>query len=146
MAKVSTRDSFKLYTRLLQYVRPYWKRMALAVTSAILLAAANTSIAWVVKEVMDDIFVAKNLKMLTVIPFAIIVIYLLKGVFFYGQFYLMGYVAMRVVTDIRDKIYQHLHTLSLAFFTKTPTGVLISGSAMTPICCKLQFQTALPPS
>jgi subfamily B ATP-binding cassette protein MsbA len=100
--------------------------MVLAVASAILLAAANTSIAWIVKKVMDDIFVAKNLKMLTVIPFAIIVLYFLKGLFHYGQFYLMGHVAMRVVTDIRDKIYHHLHTLSLAFFTKNPTGVLIS--------------------
>jgi subfamily B ATP-binding cassette protein MsbA len=38
----------------------------------------------------------------------------------------MGSVAIRVVTDIRDKIYQHLQTLSLAFFTKYPTGVLMS--------------------
>ena len=126
MAKVSTKDSFKIYMRLLQYVRPYWKRMVLAVTSAILLGAANTSIAWIVKKVMDDIFVAKDMFILTVIPFVIIILYFLKGIFYYGQFYFMGYVAMRVVTDIRDKIYQHLHTLSLAFFTRNPTGVLIS--------------------
>ena len=126
MTKASTADSFAVYKRLLQYVRPYWKRMALAVISAILLAAANTSIAWIVKRVMDDIFVAKNLNMLTVIPVAIVALYFFKGIFHYGQFYLMGYVAARVVTDIRDKIYHHLHTLSLAFFTRTPTGVLIS--------------------
>ncbi len=126
MAKVSTKDSYKIYMRLLQYVRPYWKRMVLAVTSAILLGAANTSIAWIVKKVMDDIFVAKDMFILTVIPFVIIILYFLKGLFYYGQFYFMGYVAMRVVTDIRDKIYQHLHTLSLAFFTRNPTGVLIS--------------------
>jgi len=126
MAKGSTKDSFKIYMRLLQYVRPYWKRMVLAVLAALALGAANTSIAWIVKKVMDDIFVAKDLNILTVIPFVIIILYFLKGVFFYVQFYFMGYVAMRVVTDIRDKIYQHLHTLSLAFFTRNPTGVLIS--------------------
>ena len=126
MAADSTKDSYKLYKRLLQYVKPYWKRMVLAVISAILLAAANTSLAWIIKKVMDDVFADKNLKMLTVIPFAIVLLYFFKGLFHYGQAYFMGHVAIKVVTDIRDKIYQHLQTLSLAFFTKNPTGVLIS--------------------
>ncbi len=126
MATASTKDSYKLYKRLLQYVKPYWKRMVLAVISAILLAAANTSLAWIIKKVMDDVFADKNLKMLTVIPFAIVLLYFFKGLFHYGQAYFMGHVAIKVVTDIRDKIYQHLQTLSLAFFTKNPTGVLIS--------------------
>ena len=110
----------------MQYVRPYWKRMALAVAAAILLAAANTSIAWIIKKVMDDLFDQKDMRMLTLIPLAIIVLYFFKGLFQYSQAYLMGSVAIRVVTDIRDKIYQHLQTLSLAFFTKYPTGVLMS--------------------
>ena len=126
MAKVSTKDSAKIYKRLLQYVRPYWKRMALAVTAAIFLAAANTSIAWIIKKVMDDLFDQKDMRMLTIIPLAIIVLYFFKGLFQYSQAYLMGSVAIRVVTDIRDKIYHHLQTLSLAFFTKYPTGVLMS--------------------
>ena len=126
MATASTKDSYKLYKRLLQYVKPYWERMVLAVLSAILLAAANTSVAWIIKKVMDDIFAEKNIKMLTVIPFVIVLLYFLKGLFQYGQAYLMGCVAIRVVTDIRDKIYHHLQTLSLAFFTKNPTGVLMS--------------------
>jgi len=126
MGKTSTKDSFQLYRRLLQYVKPYWKRMVLAIVSAILLAGANTSIAFIVKKVMDDIFAEKNMQMLTFIPIAIVVLYFFKGLFGYGQDYLMGYVAIRVVTDIRDKIYHHLQTLSLAFFTKNPTGVLMS--------------------
>jgi subfamily B ATP-binding cassette protein MsbA len=126
MATASTKDSYKLYKRLLQYVKPYWKRMVLAVISAILLAAADTSLAWIIKKIMDDVFAEKNMKMLTVIPCAIVLLYFLKGLFHYGQAYWMGYVAIKVVTDIRDKIYHHLQTLSLAFFTKNPTGVLIS--------------------
>jgi len=126
MGRVETKDSFKLYKRLLKYVKPYWKRMVFAVISAILLAGTNTSVAWIVKKVMDDIFAEKNMKMLTLIPIVIIIIYVLKGLFQYGQAYMMGYVSIRVVTDIRDKIYHHLQTLSLTFFTKNPTGVLMS--------------------
>jgi len=126
MSIYSTKDSFKLYKRLLQYIKPYWKRMLFAIISAILLAGANTSIAWIIKKVMDDIFTERNMQMLVLIPFAIIILYFLKGLFHYGQAYLMGYVAVKVVTDIRDKIYHHLQKLSLAFFTKNPTGVLMS--------------------
>ncbi len=126
MTTVSTKSSFELYKRLIKYVKPYWKRMTFAIISAILLAGANTSIAWIVKKVMDDVFAEKNMQMLAIIPLVIVVLYFLKGLFHYGQAYLMGYVAIRVVTDIRDRIYHHLQTLSLAFFTKNPTGVLMS--------------------
>jgi subfamily B ATP-binding cassette protein MsbA len=126
MAKVSVKESFEIYKRLLTYVKPYWTRMACAVIAAILLAGANTSIAWIIKKVMDDVFDKKDLRMLTIIPIAIILLYFFKGLFEYGQAYLMGSVAIKVVTDIRDKIFHHLQTLSLAFFTKYPTGVLMS--------------------
>jgi subfamily B ATP-binding cassette protein MsbA len=38
----------------------------------------------------------------------------------------MNYVGLRIVADIREKLYNHLQILSLSFFTKTPTGILIS--------------------
>ena len=126
MSTYSTKDSFKLYKRLLPYVTPYWKRMGLAIISAILLAGTNTSIPYFTKVIMDDIFAEKNMLMLTVIPIAIVILYFLKGLFHFGQHYSIGWVGVRVVTDIRDKIYHHLQTLSLAFFTKNPTGILMS--------------------
>lgn len=126
MAKVSVKESFEVYKRLLQYVKPYWKRMSGAVIAAILLAGANTAIAWIIKKVMDDVFDKKDLRMLTIIPVVIILLYFSKGLFEYSQAYLMGSVAIKVVTDIRDKIFHHLQTLSLSFFTKCPTGILMS--------------------
>jgi len=126
MAKVSVKESFEVYKRLLQHVKPYWKRMCGAVIAAILLAGANTAIAWIIKKVMDDLFDKKDLRMLTIIPVVIILLYFSKGLFEYSQAYLMGSVAIKVVTDIRDKIFHHLQTLSLSFFTKCPTGILMS--------------------
>jgi len=126
MAKISTKDSYNVYKRLIEYIKPYWMRMACAVIAGILLAGVNTSIAWMIKKVMDDLFDKKDMRMLTLLPLAIIVLYALKGLFQYSQEYLMGSVAIKVVTDIRDKIYRHLQTLSFAFFTKYPSGVFMS--------------------
>jgi len=60
------------------------------------------------------------------LPVVLILLFLLKGIFNYGQAYLMNFVGLRIIADIREKLYNHLQTLSLSFFTKTPTGVLIS--------------------
>jgi subfamily B ATP-binding cassette protein MsbA len=64
--------------------------------------------------------------MLRIIPFVIIVLFLLKGILNYGQAYLMNFVGLKVIADVRERLYNHLQTLSLSFFTKTPTGMLIS--------------------
>jgi subfamily B ATP-binding cassette protein MsbA len=88
-----------------------------------LLTAAQ---AFLVKPALDDVFLKKDGKMLFLLPIAIVVLFLLKGVFDYGQAYLMNFVGLRIVADMREKLYNHLQSLSLSFFTKTPTGILIS--------------------
>ena len=100
--------------------------MGLAIISAIFLAGANGAIPYIAKITIDDIFAEKNMLMLTLIPLAIVILYSLKGLFHFVSAYFMGWVGIRVVTDMRDKIYHHLQTLTLAFFTKNPTGVLMS--------------------
>ncbi len=115
-----------IYKRLLVFVKPYWTRIAIAVVCMILLSGINALIAYMVKPAIDEIFLKKDSTMLAVIPFALILAFLLKGSFDYGQEYLMGYVGNRVVTDIRDALYRHTQHLSLAFFHKITTGMLMS--------------------
>ncbi len=89
-------------------------------------AICTAGSAWLVQPAMDKIFIDKSTRMLFIIPLLIVGLYLLKGIFFYGQSYLMNYVGQRIVADLREKLYHHLQYLSLSFFTKTPTGILIS--------------------
>jgi subfamily B ATP-binding cassette protein MsbA len=75
---------------------------------------------------LGDVFLKKDMEWLLLLPVAIILLSLAKGIFFYGQAYLMNFVGLKTVLDIRQKLYGHLQTLSLSFFTKTPTGTVIS--------------------
>jgi subfamily B ATP-binding cassette protein MsbA len=75
---------------------------------------------------LGDVFLKKDMEWLLLLPVAIILLSLFKGIFFYGQAYLMNFVGLKIVLDIRQKLYNHLQTLSLSFFTKTPTGTIIS--------------------
>lgn len=138
-----------LYHRLLQLVKPYWLKLCLAMLFMILVSLLTAAQAFLVKPAMDGVFfkkegvppaikniiiqlrlgdllLKKDMEMLFLLPVAIILLFLLKGIFDYGQAYLMNYVGLRVVADIRQKLYDHLQTLSLSFFARTPTGVLIS--------------------
>ena len=89
-------------------------------------SAATAASAYLVKPVLDDIFFQRDLDKLKLLPLAIVALFLLKGLFDYGQTYLMSYVGQRIIADLREKIYNHLQSLSLSFFTRHSTGVLMS--------------------
>ena len=115
-----------LYRRLLDLVKPYWVKIVLAMACMGIVSLLTAAQAFLVKPALDDVFLKKDARMLFLLPLAIIALFLLKGAFDYGQAYLMNFVGLRIVADMREKLYNHLQTLSLSFFTKTPTGILIS--------------------
>jgi subfamily B ATP-binding cassette protein MsbA len=118
--------TMELYRRLLQYVKPYRMKLALSMVCMVFVAISTAASAWLVQPAMDKIFIDKDTRMLFLIPAFIVGLYFLKGIFYYGQAYLMSFVGQRIVADLREKLYRHLQYLSLSFFTKTPTGILIS--------------------
>ncbi|QJW47599.1 lipid A export permease/ATP-binding protein MsbA [bacterium BFN5] len=114
------------YKRLMYYVRPYLPRLTIAVLCIIAAASANLYVPWVIKEVIDKVLAEKDMIMLNTIAFGIVVVYLLRGIFFYGQTYLMSYIGQRVIIDIRQAIYGHLQRLSLSYYEKRQTGTIMS--------------------
>jgi len=56
----------------------------------------------------------------------IIIVVLLKNLFFYLQAYFIAFVQQGFIRDIRNRLYEHLHCLSLAYFHQQRTGKLIS--------------------
>jgi subfamily B ATP-binding cassette protein MsbA len=115
-----------LYRRLLDLVKPYWVKLAFAMICMLFVSLLTAAQAFLVQPALDDVFLKKDLKILFLLPIAIILLFFIKGIFDYGQAYLMNFVGLRIVADMREKLYNHLQNLSLSFFTKTPTGVLIS--------------------
>jgi subfamily B ATP-binding cassette protein MsbA len=61
-----------LYRRLLQFVKPYWQRLAGAMACMLMVSAATSASAFLVKPVLDDIFFKKDLSMLKILPLAIV--------------------------------------------------------------------------
>jgi subfamily B ATP-binding cassette protein MsbA len=71
------------------------------------------------------------MQLLTVFFFKLFCAFLLVAAFFrfiftYIQQYLMEFLAEKVMLDIRTRIYSHMHTLSLKYYTSRDTGSLMS--------------------
>jgi subfamily B ATP-binding cassette protein MsbA len=92
----------------------------------LVVGVTTSALAFLVKPALDEIFLKKNSVMLKWIPLAVVGIYLTKGVCSYVQTVLMTFIGQRVVADLRATLYRKIQTQSLAFFTKNPTGLLMS--------------------
>ncbi len=115
-----------LYKRLLKLSKPHWARFLFAMLCMAVVGVTTAAAAFLVKPALDDIFLNRDAVTLKWIPIAVILIYMLKGLGNYGQTILMSFIGQRVVTDLRNDLYRHILVQPLSFFTKNPTGTLMS--------------------
>lgn len=112
--------------RLSLYVKPYMSRFIQAGIAMIGVALLTTSLVWIIRTVVDEVLIAKDITRLFWVTAAIPVIYLLKGALSYTQNYLMNYVSQSIVTDLRRELFTHIQRLSLDFFHRNSTGHIMS--------------------
>jgi len=118
--------AFAVYRRLLPLMRSYVPVLLVGAVLAIVVAAMEGAIAWLVKPAMDDIFIRKDATMLRVIPLLLLGAYLLKGAGRYGQSYLMASVGERVIAGLRRTLYTHIQQMPLSFFADLHSAELMS--------------------
>ena len=110
--------------RLFSYSRPYRARLVWAVAGMLLYAVGETGLAALIKPIIDQVL--PNQEKLALTAWAIVGLYLLKGLGSYASSYLMAYVGQRVVMDLRNALYRHILGQSAGFFAHRTTGQLMS--------------------
>ena len=123
MFKIKIKEKHK---RILFLIKENRFKLFLAMLCMLVIAAASSATAFLVKPVLDDIFFNKNITMLKIIPLAVVVIYLLRGLGMYGQDYLMNYVGESIIQHLRNDLYDCIQDLPISFFHREKTGVLMS--------------------
>ncbi len=143
------------YVRLLRYAFPYRFRIAVSVSCLVLASLLNALSVASLQPVFDGLFSGKGQRMLSLPPalqawlggwldraqlfmqthqmsvltflaWLLLVVLVVKALIGYVSGYLMADVAQRIVTDVREELYCHLHDLSLAFFLRRNTGEIVS--------------------
>lgn len=115
-----------VYKRLLQKVKPYRSRLVWAMVCMILYSGFNTGVAWLLRYVLKAGFEVKYTSFFNPLSLMIILVFLFRGLFDYGQAYLMNWVGQRAIMDIRNDLYSHIQKMSVDFFAGQRTGQLIS--------------------
>mgnify|MGYP000898030406 CR=1 FL=1 len=116
----------KNYKRLLMYMRPYIRQFVLAVICIILAAAANLYLPWIIKDMIDKVLAEKDMLMLNAICIGIVVVFFLRGIFFYGQSYLVSFIGQKVIIDVREVMFRKFQRMPMAYFDKHQTGETMS--------------------
>jgi len=134
------------YKRLFSMIRENWLRLFLAMGCMLVIAGATSATAFLVKPVLDDIFFKKDITMLRIIPIAVILIYFIRGIGYYGQEYLMNYVGESIIRQLRNSLYDRIQDLPLSFFHKEKTGRLMSRITNDVNVIKAMVSTAVTSS
>lgn len=123
MGAGTLRELLKQY---LPYFKEYKKEFSLAIIGMIAIALGTAGTAHIIKPVMDDIFIKKDINMLYIVPFALIFLFALKGVGRYMQTYYTSYIGQDVIRKLRDNLLAHITRLDISFFKAMHSGELLS--------------------
>ncbi len=117
------KNFFRYYSK---YYKDYKKQFFFAFIGMIMVSVSSSATAYLIKPILDKIFIAHNEKMLYILPFFIILAYLAKGIGSFIESYFIGYIGLDIIRKIRDDLLKHILNLDLDFFYKTHSGELMS--------------------
>ena len=115
-----------LILQFLPYIKGHKYKFIAAMAAGIVTALCTAFIAYLVKPVLDDVFSAKDSFMLIILPIVVIIAYLGKSAGMYIQSYLMNYIGLDIVRQIRNELLEHILALEIGFFNKMRNGELIA--------------------
>ncbi len=107
-------------------LRPYRGRVALTFIAMLAATAAGLAPPYLAGQAIDAGIITGDSEALTVIVVAFLAVAVLYAVATYAQTYLVGWVGTRALQDLRERVFAHLQSMSIGFFTRRSPGVLVS--------------------
>ena len=107
-------------------LRPYRGRVALTFVAMLAATGAGLAPPYLAGQAVDAGIVTGDSGALTLIVVAFLVVAVIYALATYAQTYLVGWVGTRALQDLRERVFAHLQSMSIGFFTRRSPGVLIS--------------------
>ncbi|MEJ2058643.1 MAG: ABC transporter transmembrane domain-containing protein [Desulfofustis sp.] len=116
----------ELFSRIYQVLRPYRAKLVVSMFAMMGVALCTGAQTYMVKDLLDKIFIEKNEFYLYSLTIIIVFIFGIKGLFYYTYNFFLENVGLSVIRDYRSMLFEHIHIQPLSFFQSYPTGTLIS--------------------
>jgi len=111
---------------LLQLLHPYRGKVVLMFVALVLATGASLVPPYLAGRAIDDAIRNRDADFLTVLLIVFIAAAVINWVATYAQTYLVNWVGQRALQDLRGRIFAHLQRMSIGFYSRNKTGVLIS--------------------
>lgn len=112
--------------RLWAVLQPHRSKLVIAMVAMVAVGGFNALQAYLVKPLLDEIFVHRDAHLLNLLPLALLAVFFVKGIFYFLYSYFLEMVGQCVIRDLRTKVYAHIMDQPLSFFHTSTTGELIS--------------------
>ena len=121
------KSDLKLIWRLLrEHGRKFAPRYAIAFIFMFIVSGTTALSAWLMKDVVNLIFVDKDAGALVWLPGVVVGIFVAKGVASYFQEVILARIGNRMVADTQTRMFNHLLGQDLTFFQKMESSELIT--------------------
>ena len=107
-------------------ILPYLSQFIMAGICMVVVAVSTAALAYLMDPVVNRVFVERNADLLWMVGGSVFACFAFKGVAAYGQTMLMTRVGQTILTDLQNRLFQHILAMDLAFFAANKTGALIS--------------------
>ena len=116
----------RLMTRILRYLRPYWKLLAVSFTFILLHTGTQLLGPYITKIAIDRYIANQDIHGLDLMAAAYLGVILLGFIFLFIQTYTTEYTGQRAMHDLRMEVFSHLQKLDMVYFDRNPVGRLMT--------------------
>ncbi|ADD69081.1 ABC transporter related protein [Denitrovibrio acetiphilus DSM 12809] len=112
--------------RIWQYFKKHKILIAIAFVSSMAVSGTDAAIAYMVKDILDGIFISKDEKMLRLVPLMIISLFTFRCGARFLQSYSIQYAGQKAVQSIRDDMYQKIIHQPMSYFSENSIGIMMT--------------------
>ena len=116
----------RIVKKITEITKPYWPRIFLGILVSLAVSGITGAIAWGVKPALDEVLVGKKYEYLKILPLGIFLLFSIKGLLSFFQSYLMRSAGMKLVREMRNKVFKHILHLPVGYFNRESSGVIVS--------------------
>lgn len=119
-------SAWQLYKRLAVYLKGYWKVFTVAVFAMLVVAATMPLFGYLLKPLINEGFVDKNMQKMSWLPLAIVALFIVRGIFNFINEYCTSYLSSHLVQQMREQMFGKMMRLPSSYFSNHASGRVMS--------------------
>jgi len=143
-SKSDAKTLWRAVKRIFRLSKPYRKRFYIATLLAVGSAAVGLSVPLGLKALLDAVFQSADAELLNIIALVLLALFLGQAFLSFGSTYWLEWVGERVITDLRKRLYEHLHRLGFRYFSDMRLGEVTSRLTNDVGSIRTALTSALP--